>query len=256
MLFAGLLLLPFFLHRLIVEGERAERADLLRMAAGGFFLGIHFAAWIGSLKLTTVSSSVILVSTHPILVFFLSLLFFRERGTRAQLVYILLAVLGSAVLSLGDAGRGEAALSGNLLALLGGMAMGFYLIVGRSVRRRQSLVFYTFLVYGVSALFLLGALLLQGEALFAYPPREWILFLILALLCTLLGHSLYNWSLKYLSGTFISVTVLIEPVVASLLAFILFDEIPTPVSGAGAILVLLAIFLYGRSGRRRSFPQS
>jgi drug/metabolite transporter (DMT)-like permease len=255
MCFASLLLLPFFLKRLVGEGERSSGSDIGRMIAGGIFLGLHFAAWITSLSLTTVSSSVVLVSTHPVLVFFLSWLFFKEKGTARQLLYILCAVVGSAVLSFGDAGRGETALSGNLLAFVGGMAVGLYLIVGRSVRRRQSLTFYTFVVYATSALFLLGFTLALQHPLVGYAAREWILFLLLALVCTLLGHSLYNWSLKYLNTTFISVTVLIEPVAASIMAFFLFGEIPTMISGIGALLVLSGIYLYGRSSHRaRSRP--
>ncbi len=245
--FASLLLLPLFLKRLAYDGERATAADLFRMIAGGLFLGLHFAAWISSLSLTTVSSSVVLVTTHPVLVFFLSWLFFKEKGTAKQLAYILCAVVGSAVLSFGDVGRGETALSGNLLAFVGGMAVGLYLIVGRSVRKRQSLSYYTFVVYATSAVFLLCFALVLENPLLGYAPREWGLFLLLALVCTLLGHSLYNWSLKFLNTTFISVTVLIEPVAASIMAFFLFGEVPTPVSGFGALLVLTGIYMYGRS---------
>lgn len=251
MCFASVVMLPLFLRKVFAEGERAEAGDLLRMIVGGLFLGIHFAAWITSLGLTSVASSVILVTTHPILVFFLSRLFFRERGSAAQLFYVVMAIFGSAVLTFGDAGGGETALSGNLLAFLGGMTVGLYLIVGRSVRRRVSLVYYTFVVYATSALFLLAGAAAAGNPLFGYAPREWLLFLSLALVCTLLGHSLYNWSLKYLNPTFVSVTVLIEPVVASTLAFFLFDEFPAPVSALGAMIVLVAIFLYGRSSRKR-----
>ena len=251
MSFASLVLLPLFIKRLVHDAERTTGTDLLRMFGGGLFLGIHFAAWITSLSLTTVSSSVVLVSTHPVLVFFLSWLFFKERGSASQLLYILCAVVGSAVLSLGDAGRGETALSGNLLAFVGGMAVGLYLIVGRSVRKRQSLTFYTFIVYATSAVFLLLFTLVLQNPLYGYAAREWGLFLLLALVCTLLGHSLYNWSLKFLNTTFISVTVLIEPVAASIMAFFLFGEIPTLVSGTGAVLVLTGIYMYGRSSRRR-----
>ncbi|MFP4266378.1 MAG: DMT family transporter [Spirochaetaceae bacterium] len=247
MFFASVVLLPFFWLRFSRNRERASPGDLLRMAGGGLFLGLHFAAWITSLGLTTVSSSVVLVSTHPVLVFFLSRVFFRERGTAAQLVYVLIAIIGSAVLSFGDAGRGDTALSGNLLAFVGGMAVGLYLIVGRSVRKRHSLTFYTFIVYSVSALFLFICASAAGDSFFEYPAKEWLLFLLLALMCTILGHSLYNWSLKYLPGTFISVTVLIEPIAASIMAFFLFEEVPAPVSGLGALLVLAGIFLYARS---------
>ncbi|MFO7850531.1 MAG: DMT family transporter [Spirochaetia bacterium] len=256
MFFASAVLLPFFLKRVCFNREKASPSDVVRMIAGGFFLALHFAAWITSLGLTTVSSSVVLVSTHPVLVFFFSRLFFKERGTTAQFVYVVLAIVGSAVLSLGDAGRGETALSGNLLAFIGGMAVGFYLIVGRSVRKRHSLSYYTFFVYSTSAFFLFIYAALAESSFFEYPPREWILFLLLALMCTLLGHSLYNWSLKYLPGTFISVTILIEPIAASIMAFFLFSEIPTPVSGIGAALVLAGIYLYGRSTRRRTEEKS
>ena len=254
MFFASMVLLPFFLLRCLRDRELPSKSDFIKMLAGGLFLGLHFASWITSLSLTSVSSAVVLVCTHPILVFFLSWLFFREKGTTAQLVYVVLTIVGSAVLSLGDAGKGDMVLSGNLLAFIGGMAVGLYLIVGRSVRKRHSLVFYTFVVYFVSAVFLFVFASAAGNSFTGYAGREWLLFLLLAIVCTILGHSLYNWSLKYLSSTFISVTILIEPVAASIMAYFLFSEVPTPLSAFGAVLVLAGIYLYGRSSRRKHPP--
>jgi len=247
MFFAALIMLPFFIRNAGVEGERATGGDWLRMGAAGFFLALHFAAWISSLSLTTVASSVVLVNTHPILVFFLSRLFFKERGTAAQLFFILLTITGSAILSVGDMRAGEGALSGDLLAFIGAMMVGLYLIVGRSVRRRHSLAFYTSIVYSSSAFFLLLFVLAAGRPLFGYPAREWMLFLLLAVVCTILGHSLYNWALKYISTTFVSVTILIEPVAAAAMAYGFFGEVPGRLAAIGAVLVLAGIYLYGRS---------
>ncbi len=247
MFFAALIMLPFFIRSAWVAGERADRVDWLKMGAAGFFLALHFASWISSLSLTTVASSVVLVNTHPILVFFLSRVFFKERGTPAQLFFIIITITGSAILSAGDMGAGQGALTGDLLAFIGAIMVGLYLSVGRSVRRRHSLGYYTFVVYSVSAFFLLLFVLIARKPLFAYPAREWILFLLLAVVCTILGHSLYNWALKYISTTFVSVTILIEPVAASIMAFGFFGEVPGLLAAIGASLVLAGIYLYGRA---------
>jgi drug/metabolite transporter (DMT)-like permease len=250
MLFAFLLMVPFFLTGLVrghysLPGLR----DLVRILFSGLFLGAHFATWISSLRYTSVASSVVLVSTHPVLVLLLGALFLKEAVPPRGWYYVALVVAGTALLSAGDIGGGKTMLLGDLLALTGGVCVALYILIGRSVRTRVGLVPYTFLVYGISALFLFLIMLVSGEPLTGYPPRELSLFFALALFCTIGGHSLYNYVLRYLTAGLVSVSVLMEPVIATLLALILFQELSAPFSLAGAVLIVYGISRYAGSRR-------
>jgi drug/metabolite transporter (DMT)-like permease len=249
--FAALLLAPFFITRTLREAKALTPREWLLLLASGLSLGMHFATWITSLSYTSVASSVVLVSTHPILVYLLSRLFLGERGSLRRFLFVLCAVAGSAVLSIGDLAKGEHALLGDLLALLGAASVAVYLVIGRSVRARRSVTLYTFLVYSISALFLLGSALLMGERFAPYPARDFALFAALAVVCTLLGHSIYNWALRYLSSTYVSVSVLIEPIAATIMAYLFFGELPNWLGGLGALMVLAGIFGYSRIREER-----
>jgi drug/metabolite transporter (DMT)-like permease len=251
MSFAALILAPFFFVRMLREAAALTGRERRLVLASGVSLGLHFATWITSLSYTSVASSVVLVSTHPILVYILSRVFLGERGTTKQFLFVVLAVAGSAVLSMGDMGKGSHALFGDVLALLGAASMAVYLVIGRSVRARRSLTLYTFLVYAVSALFLMACVFTSGDRFAPYPARDFLLFAALAVVCTLLGHSIYNWALRYLASTFVSVSVLIEPIAASIMAYFFFHEVPNALNAAGAVLVLAGIFGYSRIREKR-----
>ena len=252
MAIAACIMGPFFAARALREARALTGREWLLILGSGISLGLHFATWITSLSYTSVASSVVLVCTHPVLVFLLSRIVFGERGSLRSFLFVVLAVSGSAVLSLGDLGKGSHALFGDMLALLGAVSMAVYLVIGRSVRARRSLTLYTFLVYTVSALFLGVFVLAAGERFAPYPPRDFLLFAALAVVCTLLGHSIYNWALRYLTSTFVSVSVLIEPIAASIMAYFFFAEIPNLLNGLGAALVLAGIFGYSRLTEKRN----
>ncbi len=246
MTFAAVLIAPWFFAKTLRELKALSAREIRLLLASGVSLGLHFATWITSLSYTSVASSVVLVSTHPILVYLLSRLFLREAGSMRRLLFVLLAVAGSGVLSAGDFGKGSNALFGDLLALLGAASVAVYLVIGRSVRAQRSLTLYTFVVYTVSALFLLSCVTAAGNRLYPYPPRDFLLFAALAVVCTLLGHSIYNWALRYLTSTFVSVSVLIEPVAASVMAYLFFGEVPNALNAFGAALILAGIYGYSR----------
>jgi len=246
MTFAAVLISPWFFAKALREAKALTARERWLLLASGASLGMHFATWITSLSYTSVASSVVLVSTHPILVYLMSRLFLREPGSMRRFLFVLLAVAGSGVLSAGDIGKGSHALFGDFLALLGAASVAVYLVIGRSVRARRSLTLYTFLVYTISALFLLLCVIAAGDRFAPYPPRDFLLFAALAVVCTLLGHSIYNWALRYLSSTFVSVSVLIEPIAASLMAYLFFSEVPNALNALGAVQILIGIYGYSR----------
>lgn len=234
------------------DQKQESARDVLLSLLSGLFLALHFATWISSLSFTSVTSSVILVNTHPIMVFIISSLILREHHSPGELIFVLITVTGSTVLSWGDGAKGAGVILGDLLAVAGALSVAVYLVLGRMVRQRMKLSLYTFLVYGSSSCFLLILVLAARIPLWPYAFRDFILFFALAFFCTILGHSIYNWALKYVSSTYLSMNILIEPIAAGVMAFFLFQEIPTLLNGAGAVIVLLGIFGYSRASARLS----
>jgi drug/metabolite transporter (DMT)-like permease len=259
---ATLVLAPFALSRHRIELLALTRRERILTVLSGLFLAIHFATWITSLAYTTVASSVILVSTSPLWVALLSPLTIKESISRSVLIGVFLALAGGVVVGISDACiwtneqlacppiadlmRGQAFL-GNILALMGAWAGAGYLLIGRRLRVKMTLVSYIFLVYGVAAVILVATMFLAGYLPWGFPAPVYLWLLLLALIPQLLGHSSLNWALRYLSAAYVSITLLSEPVGSTILAYILLDEKPTSLMIFGAILILTGIYIATQS---------
>jgi drug/metabolite transporter (DMT)-like permease len=249
---------------------RALRRDELALAVlSGVFLALHFATWITSLEYTTVASSVVLVTTTPLWVALASPFFLKEPITRPILVGMILALLGGVMIGLSDTcawGAGGLvcpgldemvhgrAFLGDILAVAGAMFAAAYVIIGRKLRSNVTLLSYIFLVYGMAAVILVGLMLGAGEHPFGYPPTTYVFFLLLAIFPQLLGHSSFNWALKYVSAAYVSITLLGEPIGATILAYFLLGEAPTTMNVFGAILILTGIFIASRVEVKQDNP--
>jgi drug/metabolite transporter (DMT)-like permease len=245
-----LILTPAFIKRARCERDWLNGNTLILCIASGVFLAFHFHTWFVSLRHTTVAASTILVNIHPLFIVLGSLLILGERVERRTLPFIGMTVLGSIFISLGDWNRGGQSLFGDSMAVLGALCVSGYILIGRVVRQRMSLPLYTFTVYGSSTVVLLLVDLLTGAPLFPYPPREFLIFAALALVCTIGGHTLLNWALRYVEPSFVSTAVLGEPVFASLMALLVFSEVPSWYVLAGGAVVIAGIYLFIRVGRR------
>lgn len=241
-----LLLLPMVLLRFRAELRRVRGRDLLLCGLSGVLLALHFATWFESLKWTSIASSTVLVSTEVIFTALGFALFLKGRIPRLGMAAIALSFAGSAALALADGG-GRGALYGDLLALAAAVFVSLYTLIGRVQRDHLSTTVYTFLTYSAC---LLTLLVLDGATLtpvVGYGWKEVLIGLGLAVACTLLGHSLFSYSLKYLSPSYVSAAKLCEPIFASLLGIPLFGEIPGGVQVFGSVLVLAGVLLYTRA---------
>jgi drug/metabolite transporter (DMT)-like permease len=243
MAFATLLIAPFA----VPGAERCVRAmgarSRLLLAASGFALALHFATWISSLSFTSIASSVLLVNTAPIFAVVLSRAFLHERAGATVLFAIALALLGAALIAAGDWGASPSSLPGNLLALTGAAALAVYHVVGRGLRDSLPLDAYVFLVWALAAIALGGTALAFRTPLAPYPARAWLLFLALGLVPTVAGHGLVNRALRSLPAPTVGLFLLGEPVGATLLAFLVFREVPSVATALGGLVVLLALGL-------------
>ena len=248
--FAALILTPLVLRSRRAELGHLTRRDWRWALFSGFFLALHFAAWISSLDYTTVTASVVLVTTGPIWVALLSWLIWREKLTRPVVIGLIIAVSGGMVVGFSDSGGlglGGSQLWGDFLALAGAWFVAGYLIIGRQLRNRMSLLTYIYIVYGTAALWLIGLAALSGAAFThqadgqPYPASAYVWMLLLAVLPQLVGHSSYNYALRFLPPTYVAIVSLAEPIGSALLAFVLLREVPALMTILGAIVILIGI---------------
>jgi drug/metabolite transporter (DMT)-like permease len=239
MVLASLILLPYALYK--KTGRTWGRKEIGWLIASGLFLSLHFMFWIGSLKYTSVASSVVLVTTYPIFVGIGSRFFLKERMGLYLVFGIILSVLGSGLISYGDMAISREALMGDGLALLGAIAVSGYFLVGRKMRKSQDLLSYIFPVYSAAGFLLVIFSLLSQKNFFGYSWTTYLFFLLLALIPQLIGHTTINWALKYLPASMVGVTYLGEPVGSSILAYFILNEELTSWKVFGGILILAGI---------------
>jgi len=244
-----------------------SRPDLLAAFGAGAFLAMHLWSWIVSIGMTSVAASVVLVNVHPIVVALGSAIWLGEKPTRTQIIGIAIALGGAVLLAFGDVhggaasaasigagiavhhpGGGARALEGDALAVFGAITVALYLLLGRRLRQKLDVWPYVTLVYGVCFSLLLVVALVQGVTIAPQPPRELVLFAAMAIGPTILGHTAYNWALRHVRAYIVSVTVLGEPVGATLLAALIpsIAEVPGALTLTGGAIVLAGILLTAR----------
>jgi drug/metabolite transporter (DMT)-like permease len=249
---ASVVLLPLVLLKARRDLRTLSFGDLRLAVAAGAFLALHFATWIASLDHTSVAASVILVNTNPIWVGLLTPLLTSDRIQGGTVVCILLSVTGAVIIGWGDIAVGGRALWGDALALMGSIFAALYLLLGRNLRGRIGLLAYIFLCYGSAALFLWGAVAVSGQTVLGFSKTTWSAFFGMALFSQLVGHTSYNWALKWISTSAVAISLLGEPIGASLLAYLLFGESLTGATFIGGGLILMAIYLVARQEMRKS----
>ncbi len=263
---ASLVLAPLALTRHRGELQKLSGKELALGLLAGLFLALHFALWISSLEYTSVASSVVLVTTTPLWVALIAPFALKESLGRSVLIGMVLALTGGMLVGLSDTcewglfnfARGwpvcpawseflkEQALLGNFLALAGAWMAAGYLLIGRRLRGKLSLVPYIFVVYGMAALVLVVLTLVADQSPFGFRPLTYVWLLALALIPQLLGHSTLNWALRYLPASFVSIALLGEPIGSTILAYFLLKETPGPLKVAGAALILAGIYAAAR----------
>ena len=242
----ALVLLPLALYR----REAFPQGRVLRVGiASGVALGAHFGLWISSLDYTSVAASVVLVCTQPVFVVILAYLVFGERTSPLSFFGIMISLGGTVVIA-SDVSVGSATFFGNTLALLGAIAAAVYVLIGRSLRTTGVGVLpYSIVVYASASATLVPAALYQGVSLWGYSGETWFWMWIVTLGPQILGHTVFNWALRYVEASIVSGTILAEPVVSALLAWLILSEKPGLATLLGGAIILLGLFLLLRGYR-------
>ncbi|MEM2142762.1 MAG: DMT family transporter [Candidatus Thorarchaeota archaeon] len=245
-------------HRRFVVRDKSR--DLLWIVLIGVVLSFHFCTWFSSLLppfRTTVAASVVLVNTSPIFTGLLSTLFLGESLSRRSWTGVLIAMSGSVMLVWNDlVYYGMGALSGDILALIGGIFLAIYFTGGRRIAVRAPITVYTGTVYLSAAVTTLLLCVLVGEDVVksVLDPREALIFIALALFPTVLGHSVNNYLLTLVPAYVVSSAVLGEPVGATILAIIFLGQVPAPETVVSFLVILAGIALVLSGQREQSTP--
>ncbi len=207
------------------------------------FLTLHFSTWISSLKFTSVASSVLLVQSTPIFVAIGSFIFLKEKPMLLTVIGAGIALAGSIIISLHDFSTEHTSLTGNLLAVGGAVGAAGYILAGRKLRATIDTLRYVTVVYSLTAVFLLLIALASRAPFFDYEVRTFVLLLAIAVFPQIIGHTSFNWALKYIDATTVSIVLLGEPIGASLLAFFLLGETLTWIKILGGMVILSGVMV-------------
>jgi drug/metabolite transporter (DMT)-like permease len=239
----ALVLLPFAWRGL----KQMPRSAFALPTVAGLFLAAHFASWISSLDYTSVAASVVLVSTTPIFVALTQSLLFKEAQGRGVWIGIVLGLGGTALV--GGADFGGQSLTGDVLALIGGASAAGYVLAGRRSRQTLGILEYAVVTYGVAAVVLVVACVWRSAPLGGYPAGTWWAIAGLIVGPQLLGHTVINFVLADIDATTVSMSIMAEPIVATILAYFLFSEVPSVLVYPGGAAILAGIYQVTKSTR-------
>jgi len=235
---SSLILLPFYF---IKKKNFIYKDDLKIFILSGLFLALHFYTWISSLRFTTIMSSTVLVTTNPIFVSIFSYFLFKKIIKKKTIFAIILSIIGVIFMSNGFSISSN--LKGNLLALFGAIFASLYIISNYYLRKKYDLLDIIFPVYSISFIVLFFLSILLKAKIYPLPFNEYLLFFLIALIPQVIGHSIFNYSLKFFSPVFISLTILGEPIGATIFGIIFFKEIPKILEMIGGFLIITGIVI-------------
>ncbi len=223
--------------------EPLSAASSAPLVLSGALLAAHFGFWIASVQRTSVVTAVVLVAAQPLYVALASPFLLGERVDRRVWLGLLVATAGALTMVGEDLGDGLGTVAGDIYATLGGLFAAGYLIIGRRLRPTVSWPRYVGTVYPITALLLLGAVLVAGESFTGYSTKTYVMIALLALGPQLIGHNAINWSLAYLPAVLVGIAILGEPVGATAWAALVLDELPSTLEIVGGLLVLVSVYL-------------
>lgn len=247
--FAALMLLPFWLWMRGREKRSGKTKEHLWIALSGACLGIHFTCWISSLYYTSVASASVLVAIHPIIMILVERLWFKRYFARTTWIGVILAFSGSLILGISDSRIDQPfadPLFGNVLALTAAIIFVVYLLIGQQIRKKREWIDYVFPTYFYTAATCVFIAVVAGQDLLDISTIGVWVGGGLAFGPQILGHGAMNYAVKYVSPTLLSTLILTEPLLASVLAYLLFAELPPITSMAAMLIIILGVSLTWR----------
>ncbi|NOU93284.1 EamA family transporter [Paenibacillus sp. LMG 31456] len=237
------IMLPFVPWR-IIKTIHLKAKDWVTLIFVGILLGLHFLFWMESLRYTSVASSMVILTLQPFFVMMGSYYMFKERVTLPISLCMVAAVVGSIVIAWGDIGVSRTALYGDLLSLLGTIAISIYMLAGQKISNRIPANIYSVFVFFLGGVVMLVYSVANNYSLTDYQSSEWLYFMLLAVIPTIFGHFIFNLLLKHVGATTVSVGVIGEPVLAIMLAYVFLGEMIGPSQFVGGLLTIVGMGMY------------
>jgi len=243
MYLACVLLLPMvYINR--NQFLKLSKKNWFLLFIAGVFLALHFALWFGSLKLTTVASSTIILSLQPIFALFGGFLIYKERTHISTILAIGISIVGVVMVGWADFGHSnKSVIIGDILSFLSVIAIVGYLLIGQNNVKRISHWVYSFCVFLFAAISLNIYNLFSDLPIIGYDSKEWEIFILLAIFPTI-AHVIYNFLLNTVNTTTISMSILGEPIGATFLAVIILGESIILSQIIGGFFVIFGVFLF------------
>lgn len=253
---SALILTPFVLRAHLPDLRRLTISDFVLAGISGSVLALHFATWVSSLEYTSVLISTVFVTTGPLWVALMEVVFLRARFRGLVWIGLIVALVGGMLIGIGDVlfggtleGSGSNPALGAVLALGGAVAVAAYLVIGRKLRSKMALMPYIWLVYSITAVVLVIFVAFSGQSFTGYSTQSYLWIILLALFPQLVGHTSFNYALRFVPATIVGIITQAEPIASAIAAIILFSEIPTwaQVLGSIGILAGVALASYGQA---------
>ena len=245
MMWSVLLLIPFSLKKTLPELKMIRKKEAAVSILAGILFALHFTLWFESLKHTTIACSTVLVDTDVIFAAIGYCLLMKGSIPKKGAAAILITVCGSILTALSGGASADVSLYGNILALIAAVLIAGFTLSGKYIRNHGiSTSAFTLIAYPVCLITLLILDFVSGTPIVGYEIKELFIGLGMAVFCTLLGHSILNWTLKYLSPGYVSAVKLCEPIFATVLGILLFKEIPSAIQVIGAFIIIFGIYIY------------
>lgn len=243
LILATVVMTPFSIRRAVAERTHYSRRTILLNVTSGVALALHFACWIASLKYTSVARSVLLVATNPFFVAIIGRIVLKEKIKTAAAIGMVLALAGIFLMSALDGGITEGRFTGDILALAGAFFAAVYMLFGRHIRQTVSTTAYAYVTYGIASAVLVLVMILTGQSWSGYAPQTYFMFLLLAIVPQIIGHTSFNYALKFLPAVSVAIVILGEPVGAAFLAWIFLGEGVSIGTFIGGAVILAGVFL-------------
>lgn len=241
---ALLIMIPIVLVKYRKEFRFIKPTDWITLILGGVVLATHFILWFESFQQTSVMSTVFIVGLHPVLFLIASAFIFKERFSLGTLISVFIAIIGGAIILFGDFDSSSKMFKGDLFAIGALLTLVIYYLLGHRTRKHLSLITYSTIISSVAFLTLLIYNLAKQVDMTGYAPKQWLIFVILATVPTFLGTFLFGWSLKWLKAATVSLGMLIEPIGATLLAYLILGELVSPIHWVGGTVLFFGLYLF------------
>ncbi|MCX7354287.1 MAG: DMT family transporter [Alphaproteobacteria bacterium] len=221
------------------------------LVAAGLLYAVELAIWHWSLKLTSVANATVIANIYPVVVTAAAWLLFRQRANRLFLIGLATAIAGMIVLVGDKFTLGIASLHGDILAATTAIFYGgYFLVVARMRTQRTTAEIMTWTAAVASAVLLPAAWLMEGSL---FPPSlgGWAALIALAVLCQAGAHGAITFALAHLPASLSAVTLLIQPLTAAIMAWLILGEPIGPFQVVGGTILLGGIFIARRGSMRR-----